>query len=161
MLGLNASSSFLGGIRWMRMAPGPFGLSVVCRTSVNSVSMYSLILRTVLVFLNSRGIEFDIVASLVVAKRHTWPHLHLSKYSISKSYVTEYTAAALRTAVRRGVPQSFPTPCSPAVPAPLPRSFPFPAPGSPLRLCAGDEWPAPPAPKARRRFPTGSAISLL
>ena len=53
----------------MRMAPGPFGLSVVCRTSVNSVSMYSLILRTVLVFLNSRGIVFDIVSSLVDAKR--------------------------------------------------------------------------------------------
>ena len=83
MLGLKASSSFLGGIRWMRMAPGPFGLSVVCRTSVNSVSMYFLILRTVLVFLNARGIVFDIVSSLVDAKRRRG-RVCSYKYSISQ-----------------------------------------------------------------------------
>ena len=85
----------------MRMAPGPFGLSVVCRTSLNSVSMYSLILRTVLVFLNARGIVFDIVASLVVAERHVRPHLQLT------TIVYQKVASLSIPALLRSVPQQF------------------------------------------------------
>ena len=54
-LGFSAFSSLRGGIRWILMAPGPSGLSVVCKTSLKQESMYSLILLTVLVFLNSLG----------------------------------------------------------------------------------------------------------
>ena len=55
MLGFKASSSRFGGIRWMRITPGPSGFSVVCRTSVKVSSMYARIRRTDLVLRNSFG----------------------------------------------------------------------------------------------------------
>ena len=39
MLGFSAFSSGLGGIRWIRMAPGPSGFKVVCRTSLKANSI--------------------------------------------------------------------------------------------------------------------------
>lgn len=47
----------------MRMAPGPLGFSVVCRTSQKVESMYARRLRTVFVFRKNRG-TFVIVSFL-------------------------------------------------------------------------------------------------
>ena len=63
--------------------------------------MYSLILRTVLVFLNIRGIVFDIVASLVVAKRRVRPQLQLT------NIVYQKVASLSIPALLRPVTQQF------------------------------------------------------